>query len=212
MKNIIFIAPPAAGKGTQSDKLVNKYGYIHISTGDLLREEIASGSDLGKEIGMLMETGKLIDTKIVTSLLTKAMSSADKPFILDGYPRNEEQIEILDNILKEINKEIGAVIYLDVPYDTLLLRATGRMICPKCGKTYHNVLMKPKTNGICDNCNEELISRSDDTAETFKVRYETYLESTKPLLNVYESRGLLKVIDKYDNIEDTFNEIENIIR
>ena len=122
MKNIVFIAPPASGKGTQSDLLVSKYGYNHISTGDLLREEIKSGSDLGKQIDELMKTGKLVSDDIVNSLLTKALSDSDKTFILDGYPRNMTQVPFLDDILSKANKKVDAIIYLDVPYDLLLKR------------------------------------------------------------------------------------------
>lgn len=212
MKNIVFIAPPASGKGTQSDLLVSKYGYNHISTGDLLREEIKSGSDLGKQIDELMKTGKLVSDDIVNSLLTKALSDSDKPFILDGYPRNMTQVPFLDDILSKANKKVDAIIYLDVPYDLLLKRATGRLTCPKCSHTFHKYFNKPLNDGICDNCGETLISRVDDNEETFKVRYNSYIENTKPLLDYYKDKGNLHVIDKANTKEETFEEIEKVIK
>lgn len=211
MKNIVFIAPPAAGKGTQSDLLVNKYDYIHISTGDLLRAEVASGSELGNKLSDLMKTGNLISDDIVNKLLENALSNSSKPFILDGYPRNEKQIYYLEEILNKINKKIGVVIYLDVPENIACARATGRMVCPNCNRTFHKIENKPIKEGICDSCGCNLISRNDDTESTFKVRYNTYIENVKPILNYYESKGLLKVIDKII-IDEVFEEIEKVIK
>ena len=210
MKNVVFVAPPAAGKGTQSDILVEKYGYNHISTGDLLRAEVASGSELGKDLAEKMQKGMLISDEIVNSLLEKALMD-ERPFILDGYPRTEKQITYLEEILSRVNREIGVVIYLNVPENIACSRATGRLVCPKCNSVFHKTENKPKVEGICDNCGEALISRSDDTEETFKVRYNTYVENAKPILNYYESNGLLKVIDKI-NIDEVTSEIEKVIK
>lgn len=210
MKNIVFVAPPAAGKGTQSDLLTQKYGYNHISTGDLLRAEVASGSVLGKELEVKMQSGELISDEIVNKLLENALVD-DRPFILDGYPRNEKQITYLEEILKRVNKEIGVVIYLDVAEDVACDRACGRLVCPNCQRAYHKTTNKPLKEGICDNCGTALISRSDDTEETFRVRYNTYIQNAKPILDYYESRGLLKVIDKLD-INEIFAEIEKVIK
>ncbi len=210
MKNIIFVAPPAAGKGTQSAILVNNYGYNHISTGDLLRAEVASASPLGLELEKKMSNGELISDDIVNSLLTNALAE-DKPFILDGYPRNVKQITYLEDILNKVNKEIGVVIYLDVPESVACARACGRLICPTCNRSFHKTENKPLNEGICDNCGTALISRSDDNEETFKVRFNTYIENAKPILDYYESKGLLKVIDK-TNIDEVSAEIEKVIK
>lgn len=211
MKNIIFIAPPAAGKGTQSDLLVKKYGYTHISTGDLLRGEIAKQSEIGKNIKELMDSGNLISDEIVSTLLKNKLISVDGPFILDGYPRDLNQIDILNKILEEIDKRVDIVIYLDVPYNYLLDRVTGRLFCPKCSKSYHRTNLKPKKEWICDDCGEELISRSDDNEETFKHRYQTYIDCTSPIIEYYKNIGLLEVIDSTD-IEGTFDRIEKVIK
>jgi adenylate kinase len=212
MKNIIFIAPPAAGKGTQSDLLVNKYGYAHISTGDLLRAEVAAKTDLGIKISDIMQSGALVSDDIVSELLTNALSSLNGPFILDGYPRTIEQAKILEDILNKLNKKIESVIYLNVPEDVATKRATGRLSCPKCNKTYHKYFAKPIKDGICDACGTALISRSDDTEETFKVRFTNYMKNTAPLLDYYKNLGLLTVIDKIDTPEETLEEIEKVIK
>ena len=209
MKNIVFVAPPAAGKGTQSDLLVKKYGYKHISTGDLLRGEVASGSVLGKEIETKMKNGELISDEIVNELLFKALDD-DRPFILDGYPRNSKQIEYLEEILNKVNKNIGVVIYLNVPESVAVNRACGRMICPNCNATFHKTENKPKVDGICDNCASSLIVRGDDNEETFKVRFNTYIENAKPILDYYNAKGLLQIVDKI-NINEVSEEIEKVI-
>ena len=156
MKNIIFVAAPAAGKGTQSDLLVKKYGYAHISTGDLLRNEVASGSEFGAELKKIMESGSLVSDEIVTELLKKRLECDDvnNGFILDGYPRNVSQAEALDNLLESLGKKIDVCISLDMDMETALKRALGRMSCPQCGTGYNKYFdaMKPKEEGICDNC------------------------------------------------------------
>jgi adenylate kinase len=211
MKNIIFIAPPAAGKGTQSDLLINEYNYSHISTGDLLRTEIANKTSLGLKLEDLMKSGSLIDDDIVTSLLKNTLIKVREPFILDGYPRNLKQAVILDELLQELNKKIDLVIYLDVSEEVAIKRATGRISCPKCGRIYHKYFLKPIKDNICDECGTELISRTDDTPETFKVRYQNYVNSTMPLLDYYQNKGLLLKVNANVEKEITFAEIKKVI-
>ena len=212
MKNIIFIAPPAAGKGTQSDLLVKKYGYNHISTGDLLRAEVASKSDLGLKLQDIMKSGNLVSDEIVSELLTNALSKLEGSFILDGYPRNIDQAKTLDNILVSLNKKVESAIYLDVNEETATKRATGRLSCPNCNRTYHKYFAKPAEENICDDCKTSLISRSDDTEETFKVRYSNYINSTAPLLEYYKEKGILTIVYKTQTPEETFAEIEKVIK
>lgn len=215
MKNVIFIAPPAAGKGTQSKLLVEKYGLIHISTGDLLRNEVAEQTELGKSIEHLMSTGELISTDIVTELLRKRLSKDDikAGFILDGYPRTLEQSIILSNLLGKLGLSIDAVLYLEMDEATAMHRALGRLTCPKCQKGYNKYesATKPKTENICDDCGVELVGRSDDNEESFKVRFQEYLKSQEPILNYYQELGILKIIDNSGTPEETFSNIERVI-
>ncbi len=215
MKNIIFIAPPAAGKGTQSDLLVKKYNYVHISTGDLLRSEVASGSKLGLELTDIMKSGSLVSDEIVTELLKKRLDQDDarKGFILDGYPRNVNQAKVLDELASSLGITLDVAIYLDMDEELAMHRALGRMTCPKCGRGYNRYesAMKPIKDDICDDCGVPLDHRNDDNEETFKIRFNTYLESTKPLLKYYEDKGILKTIDNSGTPKDTFENIESVI-
>ena len=213
--NIIFVAPPAAGKGTQSNLLVEKYGLSHISTGDLLREESNSGSDLGNKLKEELTTGKLISDDIVMELLKKRLMKDDikNGFILDGFPRSLEQARLLDEVLNELNMKIDHVLYLDMDKELAMHRALGRLTCPECGKGYNKYeeVMKPKVDGICDDCHVDLESRTDDNEETFNVRFDTYINNTQPLLDYYKERNLLSVIDNSGTPEETFNKIKEVI-
>lgn len=213
MKNIIFIAPPAAGKGTQSELLVSEFGYNHISTGDLLRLKQNDGSELGNYIEYLLSQGKLVDDDIVTSLLKEKLSNIDGPFILDGYPRNILQADILDNVLKSLNLNIDAVIYLNVDSETAMKRALGRVSCPKCNKIYNKYISEkmPKVANVCDDCGVQLICRSDDNEISFKKRFDAYINQTQPLLDYYKSKDLLVIVDRVDTPNDTFEEVKKVI-
>lgn len=217
MKNIIFIAPPASGKGTQSKLVSEEYNIPHISTGDLLREEINKGSSLGKEIKKLIDNGKFVSDETMTELLMDRLNNKDcnNGFILDGYPRNISQAHIYEDILNKLNKDIGVVIYLNIEFQTALSRIFGRLVCEKCGMSYNtNVLeLTPKTNNICDKCGSTLNKRNDDNEETFKSRFDTYLEKTKPLIEYYKLKQVLETvsIDKNSTAEETFKKIKNIL-
>ena len=215
MKNIIFIAPPAAGTGTQSQLLVEKYGYIHISTGELLRDEVDKKTPLGIKLDDMLKSGTLVSDEIVTELLKKRLTeiSIDKNFILDGYPRNVEQAKMLREILAELNLQLGAVIYLNMDLDTAMSRALGRLSCPNCHRGYNKYeeVLKPKNEGLCDVCNIPLVSRSDDNEETFKIRFESYLENTEPLLQYYKDLDILYVVDNSGEPLDTLRQIESVI-
>ncbi len=195
MKNIIFIAPPAAGKGTISDILVKDYNYEHLSTGDLLREEIKSGSSFGQEINDIISKGELVSDEIVIKLVTEKLNFLkDKAFILDGFPRTLNQAIKLDEMLITLGVTNNLVAYLDIDLDTALKRVLGRVICPKCKRSYnvYNEGLKPKNENICDDCNVLLEKRSDDTEETFKVRFNSYLENVNPIIEYYKEKGIYK--------------------
>ena len=214
MKNIIFIAPPAAGKGTMSELLTEKYQYKHISTGDILREMAKSKDELGKELNKMLQEGKLVPDEIVYEALKRrlSMNDLDNGFILDGFPRNLDQALEYDKILKDIHKDLGVVIYLDTARDVLEKRITGRRICSNCGSTY-NILTgvnTPKKDGLCDKCGKELLQRVDDNLESFNTRYDTFISKTYPLVEFYENKGLLKRVKSFSP-EEPFKEIEGII-
>lgn len=214
MKNIIFIAPPAAGKGTMSDILIEKYGYKHISTGDILREMAKQDDDMGRSLKEMLASGKLVSDEIVFEALKRRLLKGDleNGYILDGFPRNLEQAMEYEKILEETNNELGVVIYLDTPKEVLEKRITGRRLCKNCGATY-NVLTgvnTPKKENVCDKCGGELYQRDDDNAESFNVRYDTFLSKTYPLLDYYEKKNILKRVKSVD-IDNTIKDIEAII-
>ena len=199
MKNIIFIAPPAAGKGTISDYLVKNYHYEHIATGDLLRCEQARGTSLGKMIATIIQNGSLVTDDIVIRLVEEKLNNKEsgKPFILDGFPRTEAQAISLDKMLKSKNIDHNLVVYLDAPLEVLLKRAVGRVICPKCKRSYNldNPKLKPIHENICDDCGVTLVRREDDNEKTIKVRYDSFMKDTKPILAFYRDKGILLEID-----------------
>ena len=214
MKNIIFIAPPAAGKGTMSEILEEKYNYKHISTGDILRDIAKNDDELGKKISELLQKGELVPDEIVYEALKRRllMNDLDNGFILDGFPRNLNQAREYDKILDEVGKKLGVVIYLDTPKDILEKRIVGRRICSSCGATY-NILTginTPKKDGICDKCGSKLYQRDDDNSESFKTRYETFINQTYPLVDFYKKRNVLYNIDSIDPF-DTMRKVEEII-
>lgn len=211
MKNVIFIAPPAAGKGTISQELVANYDYNHLSTGDLLREVAKSN----QEIASLMESGKFINDEIIFNLIKeKIVSLKNKPFILDGIPRNLNQAQFLTQLLNDINVNNYIVINIDIDEPTLEKRITGRRICPSCGASYNIYFseFKPTKENICDKCNNELIARSDDTLETFKVRYQTYLDNTLPVLNYYQQINKLKTISANQDSNLIIKEVLKVLK
>ncbi len=212
MKSVIFIAPPAAGKGTQSSRLED-LGYIHISTGDMLREEISSGSKLGMEIKEIIDKGNLVSDELVYELIKNKLDNITKPFILDGYPRTITQAESLDNLLQELNLNNYEVIYLDLPFEEALKRALGRLTC-SCGASYNIYYenLAPKKDGICDKCGESLTKRCDDNEESFKVRFETFINNTKPIKEFYENKNKLHIIDALASNEEITDKIKEILK
>lgn len=199
MKNIIFIAPPAAGKGTQAKLVSEEYNIPHISTGDLLREEINKGSELGLEIKSLIDKGIFINDEIISNMLMQRLSKSDcdNGFILDGYPRNIEQAHIYENILAKLNKDLGVVIFLNVDKETALSRISGRLVCKNCGMSYNTNVseLSPKVENVCNKCNSTLVKRDDDNEAVFGKRFDTYLEQTNPLIEYYKNKNVLKIVD-----------------
>lgn len=211
MKNVILIAPPAAGKGTVSAILKEKYGYNHISAGDVLRDEIKSGSELGKSVKDIVESGRLVDHAMLKELMKSKIESLglEKPYVFDGYPRDITQAKDYSDICEELNIEHGKVYFLNVDEETAIYRTLGRLVCPICKISYNKNTEnhKPKEEGICDICKSKLEQRADDNEETFKNRFENYISETKPLIDFYKEKGNLTIIDAEKDINDIVNEI-----
>lgn len=215
MKSIIFIAPPAAGKGTQAVMLSSKYNIPHISTGDILRNA-QDDTERGKYISSEMAKGHFISDEIILELLTERLSQSDceNGYILDGFPRNIKQAEEYEEILNKLNKDLGIVIVLDIDKEIAKERIVGRISCPKCGSVFNDMIEEsmPKEAGICDKCKTKLKKRDDDNAESFEVRFEGYLAKTEPLIEYYQNKNILYRVDSSLGKDITFNQIEDILR
>ena len=217
MMNIILIAPPAAGKGTQSKLISSEYNIPHISTGDLLRDEVASGSAMGRFLKEKMDRGGLISDDTMVNLLRNRITKVDcnNGYILDGFPRNVEQAMIYDNLMQDLGKNIGVVIFMDIDQEVTLKRTLSRIVCSACGASYNKEVLElsPKIDGFCDKCGHTLQVRSDDGIETARARFNTYLTQTRPLIDYYRGKGLLRElkVEESDSAEDVFNKIKSII-
>lgn len=217
MKNIIFIAPPAAGKGTQSIKICDEYNIPHISTGDLLRDEIQKESKIGLQIKEAMTLGNLVSDEIITKILKKRLLEKDckRGYVLDGYPRNIKQAKMYEDLLKELDLPLGYVIFLDIDKEVALSRISNRKICSNCGASY-NLSVKeltPLEEGICDRCGHTLKSRSDDTSETFENRFDTYMNETYELIDFYQNKNVLLTINVNNKgTDEVFEEIKKVIK
>ena len=196
--NLILLGPPGAGKGTQAKRLYDRHKLVQLSTGDMLRAEVASGSPLGKQAKQVMEAGQLVSDEIVIGIIDKRIDAADckSGFVLDGFPRTEKQAIALDEMLTRKGKKIDGVIELAVDEDALVERISGRFACAKCGAGYHDKFQRPKKEGVCDVCGgAEFTRRKDDNAETVKARLKAYREQTAPILPYYKKKGLLQRVD-----------------
>lgn len=210
--NIILIAPPAGGKGTQAKLLCSKYNIAHISMGDLLRNEVENGNT---ELNKIMVAGTLVSDEIVFDLLEKRISSHDivNGYLLEGFPRSIDQAIKYDELLEKLHKKIDYVILLDIDPELASKRIAGRRSCPNCGRAYNIYFdgMKPINEGICDSCNSSLTLRDDDNEESYKARYNTYLEKTQPLIDFYEKKGVLYRVDASKTPEEIFKDIVMVI-
>ena len=198
---IVMLGAPGAGKGTNAERICSKYKIPHISTGDIFRENIKNGTELGKKAKSYMESGALVPDEVVIGIVKERLTKDDckDGFILDGFPRTIPQAEALDSM----GVEIDCVVDLEVKDDVIIKRMSGRRVCEKCGKTYHTVNKPSKIEGVCDVCTGALIQRKDDHIDTVKTRLETYHKETEPLKGYYEAQGKLKLINCPDDIDGT---------
>lgn len=210
---ILMMGAPGAGKGTQAAKLVSKYGIVQISTGDMFRAAVKSGSELGLAAKSCMESGKLVSDEITIGIVKERLKQADcaKGFILDGFPRTVAQAEALSVILSELGKKLTVVLNVNVPSEYLLERAIGRRICKSCGATYHIKFNAPKEENVCDECGGALAQRADDNEETMRKRLSVYESSTRPLIDYYKAAGLYEEIDGRQPIEAVTKDLVRVL-
>ena len=213
MLRTILLGPPGAGKGTQAVKIVEKYGVPHISTGDIFRENIKNGTELGKKAQEYMNKGELVPDDLVIDLATSRLLEPDcaNGFLLDGFPRTVYQAEKLDEVLAAHDSKIDVVLDIAVEKEELITRLTGRRVCKTCGASFHVVSVPPKQEGICDFCGGELIQRADDNLETVTNRIEVYEAQTMPLVDYYENAGNIAHINGAASLEDVFGDIVKAI-
>jgi len=212
--NLILLGPPGAGKGTQAKGLQERYSIVQLSTGDMLRAEVASGSELGQQAKEIMDSGGLVSDDLIINMISSRIDQDDckNGFILDGFPRTTPQAEALDKMLEEKSFVIDHVIELKVDDDAMVTRITGRYTCAGCGAGYHDEFQKPKENGVCDKCGgTEFSRRADDNAETVRSRLEAYHDQTAPIVSYYGDKGVMKSVDGMASIDEVKGQLDAIL-
>ncbi|MEJ5165759.1 MAG: adenylate kinase [Thermoanaerobaculia bacterium] len=209
---VLFLGAPGSGKGTQAQMLSKECGFVHISTGDILREEVQNMTELGKKAKAFMDEGKLVPDELLLELVSSRIKKAEKGYVLDGYPRNLNQAIALDNIVKELQKPLNYALFLDVPEEELITRLTLRRLCPTCNTIYHLKYFPPQKENTCDKCGSQLYQREDDTREVVLKRLEVYNNLTKPLIEFYEEKNILRHIVGLGSAEEIKNQILVILK
>lgn len=215
-KQMIFLGPPACGKGTQTNRLSEEMKLPHVDTGSLLRAEIKNGTENGKIAKSYIDKGNLVPVELVASIIKDRLAQDDckNGYILDGYPRSVEQADLLEDINKEINGNDKAdfrAIYFDLDSEILIARIVNRRSCPKCGEIYNTKFKPTKVAGICDKCGAELTQRKDDNEETAKARFDTYFKETAPLIDYYKNKGVLRTINAEGSIDEVWERLLKVI-
>ena len=206
---IVLLGAPGAGKGTQAKKLIDKYGIPQISTGDILRQNVAEGTPLGKKAKSYMDKGELVPDSVVLGIVEDRLKKDDckKGYILDGFPRNTAQAEALDKILASLSMSLAGALSVDVPKDDLMKRLTGRRTCKGCGQMYNVYFSPSKNERVCDKCGGALFQRGDDKEETIKRRLDVYDAQTAPLIDYYKKGGILKSVTGVGSIDEIFSKV-----
>ena len=211
---ILLMGPPGAGKGTQAEKLIRDYGIPQISTGDMFRAAVKSGTELGKEAKSYMDKGALVPDSVTIGIVGERLAQKDcqKGWILDGFPRTEAQAKALDDILKEMNISLTAVLEIKADAKGLIKRISGRLVCKGCGASFHKDFRPPAKEGICDNCGGELYQRADDNEATVGERLEVYEKSTRPLIDYYKKTEKLYEIDGDQEMDKVYDDICGVLK
>ena len=210
---IVMLGAPGAGKGTQAQMMAAKFGLPHISTGDIFRENIKNGTELGKKAKSFMDAGQLVPDELTVEILLDRVKKDDcaKGYILDGFPRTIPQAQVLTDTLAKTGEQIDYAINVDVPDSNIVARMSGRRSCPKCGASYHITFIPPKQEGICDSCGSALIQRDDDKPETVQNRLSVYHDQTQPLIDFYKEKGVLRTVDGTKEMQEVFDAISAIL-
>jgi adenylate kinase len=211
---LILLGPPGAGKGTQSQRLVEKLGIPQLSTGDMLREAVTAGTEVGRKAKAVMDAGNLVSDEIVNAIVSERIDQPDaaRGFILDGYPRTLIQADAVEKMLADKGLQLDCVIELEVDDAVLVQRISGRYTCAHCGTGYHDINKKPKVPGVCDKCGStEFKRRPDDNADTVRTRLEAYYKQTSPLIGYYYAKGKLKKVDGMADFEEVTASIEKVL-
>ncbi|AHE95555.1 adenylate kinase [Thermocrinis ruber] len=208
---LVFLGPPGAGKGTQAKLLSQRMGFLHLSTGDLLREAVKNQTPLGKKAKEYMDRGELVPDELIVQLIEETMPK-DGNVILDGFPRTVNQALALEEMLKDKGEKISKVLFFDVPDEVIIDRLSGRRVCSKCGAVYHVKYNPPKVEGVCDLCGGTLVQRDDDKEEVVKKRLEVYRKQTQPLIEFYQEKGIIYKLDAGKGVEELFEEVKGLVR
>jgi adenylate kinase len=213
MQNLILLGPPGAGKGTQAEKISELYGIPHISTGDIFRDNLKRGTELGLKAKEYMDRGELVPDEVVIGIVRGRLAEPDceKGFVLDGFPRTVAQADALKEMLAGLGKSIHHVLNIQVPDETVVERLTARRTCRSCGAVYHLKFNPPREDGKCDVCGGELYVRDDDREETVRARLEEYRAKTQPLIDYYRAEGLLRDIDGSASMEEVLSSIRKVL-
>lgn len=213
MKAIILLGAPGAGKGTAAERIKGESGYIHVSTGDMLREAVKAGTDVGAEAEGYMKRGELVPDAVMLRIVEERLNrgNPDDAYMFDGFPRTVAQAELLEQVLTRLGGTLDDVFFLDAPREVLISRLTGRRICRACGANYHVVNIPPKQEGICDACGGELYQRPDDCEATIVNRLDVFNRQTESLIAYYEAKGLLTRVDSAQGAEQLAAEMKRLL-